>query len=116
MSQENAKRFMELMNEDEGIQKKVREATESYIGEKPDEKALFNAVIAPVAKEAGLEFTFEDAAELAKSSEEELSEDELSSVAGGASGICAVIGCTRGSSKDKAHACSWVGFGFKKLS
>jgi hypothetical protein len=45
-------------------------------------------VLAPVAKEAGFEITYEDMEKLAKeASEDELSEDELSTAAGGG-GFC----------------------------
>ena len=97
MSQENAKKFMELLKRDEELQKKVKEATEAYTGDKTDEKAVFDAVLAPIAKEAGYEFSFEDAEELAKTSgDDELSEDEAAAAAGGGwrSNGCFFIGFT----------------------
>ena len=84
MAQENAKKFMELLNRDEELQKKMKAATESFAGDKSDEKALFDAVLAPIAKEAGYEFSFEDMEELAKASGDgELSDDEATAAAGG---------------------------------
>ncbi len=84
MSQENAKKFMELLKRDEELQKKMKAATESFTGDKTDEKAVFDAVFAPVAREAGYEVSFEDMEELAKASgDDELSEDEAAAAAGG---------------------------------
>ena len=97
MAQENVKKFMELLKRDEELQKKVKEATEAYTGDKTDEKAVFDAVLAPIAKEAGYEFSFEDAEELAKTSgDDELSDDEAAAVAGGGwrSNACFVVGFT----------------------
>ncbi len=86
MAKENAKKFMELLSKDEELQKQVKTATENYLGgiEKADGKALFEAVILPIAKEAGYEFSFEDAEELAKvAQDDELSEEEVAAAAGG---------------------------------
>ena len=97
MAQENVKKFMELLKRDEELQKKVKEATEAYTGDKTDEKAVFDAVLAPIAKEAGYEFSFEDAEELAKTSgDDELSEDEAAAAAGGGwrNNACFIIGFT----------------------
>ncbi len=96
MSQENAKIFMELLNRDEELQIKVKAAAESYTGDKTDEKALFEAVILPIAKEAGYEFSYEDAEELAKAAQDdELSEEDVAVAAGGIRGNgCFVIGFT----------------------
>ena len=84
MAQENVKKFMELLNRDEELQKKMKAATENFAGDKTDEKAVFDAVFAPVAREAGYEVSFEDMEELAKASgDDELSEDEAAAAAGG---------------------------------
>lgn len=115
MAQENAKRFMELMRTDEEIRKKVKTATEAYIGDKLDEKALFETVIAPVAREAGLEFTFEEVVEFAqKPGNDELAEDELAVVAGGKGNACVIIGGGhgKGAGEDGAGACEYVGVGW----
>ena len=93
MALETAKKFMELLSTDEELQHKVEAATEAYAGDKADEKAVFEEILAPIAKEAGYEFTFADAEELAKSSEDgELSDDELAAVAGGGGGFCYIVG------------------------
>ncbi len=58
----------------------MKEALNKYDGEKSDE-AVFNAVLAPIAKEYGIEATFDDYKNY--SSSRELSEDELAQVSGG---------------------------------
>lgn len=84
MAQENAKKFMELLNRDEELQKKMKAATESFTGDKTDEKAVFDAVVAPIARKAGFEFTLEDLKKPASASgDDELSEDEAAAAAGG---------------------------------
>ena len=118
MAQEKAKKFIEILNKDEELQKKVKAATEAYTGDKTDEKAVFDAVLAPVAKEAGYDFSFEDMIELAKSSGEgEISDDEAAAVAGGKAG-CFIFGSAYddpsvGVGDDGLGACSsFLGIGF----
>ena len=54
MSQENAKKFMELINSENGsLSDKLKSRLDNFNGDKKDEKAVFEAVLAPVAKEAG---------------------------------------------------------------
>ena len=93
------RKFEELMKTDPETQAKLQEAAERYQGEISDEKALFENVLLPVANEAGLSATYEELQEYMGSvkgqSEGELSEEELSQVAGGKNsgiGICAGIG------------------------
>ena len=70
MAQENLKKFYEKVNGDEELQKKIKALADSYTGDKSDEKAAFEAVIAPIAKEAGYEFTYEEAMEAAEEAED----------------------------------------------
>lgn len=58
-------------------------------GDKGDERAVFEAVVAPIAAEVGLPFTFEDV--VAASASRELDDTELDAVAGGDS-FCYIIG------------------------
>ncbi len=60
MSQDNAKKFMDLIRNDVELQKKVTAAMDVFTGDSKDEKAVFEAIIAPIAKEAGYDFSFED--------------------------------------------------------
>ena len=90
MALENVSKFHELVRTDEAIQAKLNAALKSYDGPTGDEKAAFAAVIAPIAAEAGLPYTFEEGVELA-TSERDLSDEELEAVAGG-SGACYFVG------------------------
>ena len=84
MALENVKKFYEQLNGDEELQKKIKALADSYTGDKSDEKASFEAVVAPVAKEAGYEFTYEEATEAVKEAAEgEIPDDDVANVAGG---------------------------------
>ena len=114
MAQENAKKFMELLNKDEELQKKVKAATEAYTGDKTDEEAVFGAVLSPIAKDAGYEFSFEDMVEIAKSSGQgEISDDEAAAVAGGDT-YCFLVGAGQGAGRNEdghCGACKFLGLG-----
>ncbi len=107
MSKENVMKFEERVAKEKELQEKLEAAANAYEGDKSDEKAVFEAVIAPVAKDAGLEFTFEEASEAHKTSQDgELDLAEMKSVAGGFfGGICLAIGFGKGDG-----ACGILGF------
>ena len=91
MAVENAKKFMELVASDEALQRKLAERTEAYQGDLRDERAVFDAVTGPLAKEAGFDISYEDMLNLADNKNnkkgklgKKLSDDELLMVAGGA--------------------------------
>jgi len=96
----NIAKFEELLRSDEDLQAKLRAATEAFDGDKSDEKAVFEAVLAPLAAEVGLGFTYDELAEYGADARE-LSNAELESVAGGYSG-CVIIG---GGALDDPDAC-----------
>ncbi len=102
---------MKLLNSDGELQKKVEAAAESFSGDRTDEKAVFEAVIGPVAKENGYDFTYEDVVELAEDGE--LSEDELIAAAGG-DAYCFLVGAGNGvgAHEGGVGACKYVGIGF----
>ena len=114
----NREKFEDLLRSDEGLQAKLRAATEAFEGDTADERAVFDALIAPLAAEAGLPFTFEEATEPATTGRE-LSDAELDAVAGGYN-ACVVIGGGEeledpGACIDKffgAGACKYIGVGF----
>jgi len=89
MALENVTKFDELLRSDDELQAKIKVAAEAYEGDKADERAVFDAIIAPAAAEAGLAFTFDEAQE-AKENGMEISDDELDAVAGGYG--CLVLG------------------------
>ena len=57
-------KFRELLLTDTEFQEKLRKASEAYKGEK-DEKAVFDNVLTPLAKEYGLSATYEEFREYA---------------------------------------------------
>lgn len=112
----NVEKFEKLLLSDEGIQAKVRAATDAYEGDKADERAFFDATVAAVAAEAGLPFTFDEAMEFAASGTD-LNDSELEAVAGGRVG-CFGIGYgdtpgPEGCSSERAGGgvCGGIGLG-----
>ncbi len=102
MSKENVVRFEKQLLKDEELQKKIKETFETFKNNLegdalPDDKEVFD-VVAPVAKEAGFEFSYEDYVEAKKAAAEgEIDLDEMKAVAGGANeeegwGACVGIG------------------------
>ena len=85
----NVEKFEELLRSDEELQAKIKEAFEAYEGDKDDAQAVHEAVIAPLAEEAGLPFTYEEASEYA-SKGVELTEEEADEMAGGT--WCFIVG------------------------
>ena len=84
--------FIEMLRTDKTFQDKIVEAANSYNGEKTDD-AIWEKVIAPVASETGYDVTFEDYKAYVNEviSSEEISIDELETVAGGIT-VCLIIG------------------------
>ena len=120
MAAENVKAFFEALSKDEALQQALREKEVAYTGMKEDREAVVEAVLLPVAKEAGYEFTLEELKALEKSMrpEGELSENELEDVAGGG-GFCLIIGGgtqggtpITGADHVGAGICSGIGIGF----
>ncbi|MBQ6523373.1 MAG: hypothetical protein IJI12_01795 [Atopobiaceae bacterium] len=110
----NAKRFEELLRSDEAMQAKLKAAIEGYEGDKTDEREAFDSVVAPLAAEAGLPFTFEEG--LASAEEgAELSDAELDAVAGG-DGFCVLAGLTDDVDAESGYgvvrACAILGISF----
>ena len=52
----NAEKFEELLRSNEELQAKLKAAAEAFEGDMTDEAAVFDAVIAPLATEAGVPF------------------------------------------------------------
>lgn len=88
MAAENTSKFEKLLREDETLQAKMEAAFRAFDGDKSDERAVFNATVAPLAAEAGLPYTFEEAMELTQA--RDLDEGELEAMAGGS--FCFIIG------------------------
>ena len=119
MAKDHVKEFEKLLVSDEKLQAKLRAAMDAYTGDKRDEKAVFDAVISPLAEEAGLPFTFEDAKDYA-SENRELSLEEGDAAAGGVV-TCIIVGSVIapggtegvcGKNEEGIVACNYVGVGF----
>ena len=118
MAKTDISKFRELLLTDADFQEKVRKAAEAYKGEQ-DEKAVFDKLLTPIAEEYGLSATFEEFKEYTEAftdgAASELSDDELSQVAGGkGSGafVCGLIGGGFGSTcKNTNDWCMVVGVG-----
>ena len=110
-------KFRELLLSDAELQEKLRKASEAYTGAN-DEKAVFENVLAPLAGEYGLSATYEEFKEyrvaLSGGADGELSEDELTQVAGGkgtGAFICALLGVGAGNMGNPNDNCMFIGAG-----
>ena len=116
MAIENVKAFYEALETDTELQAKINAADAAYTGDVDDKVAAAAAIILPIAKEAGFDFTAEELnayeSKAASSDEEfEFSEDELEAVAGGYA-ICFFIGFGKSKNKNSGALCKHIGFGF----
>ena len=116
MSLDNAKKFTELLKDDD-FQAKLAKVLDAYEGDKSDMRAFFEAGVGKLAEELDIPFTYEDALELAQStSGREVSDAELDAVAGGdTGGVCLGLGFSsdvnaRCGSKG-GYACAYIGVG-----
>lgn len=91
MAQENVLKFEQLLQGDKELQAKLNEATEAYAGDKADARAVFDAVIAPLAEEAGMPFSYDEATTVADDAKG-LDDAELEAFAGGAVGFSGGLG------------------------
>ena len=82
MSVEQVKAFFDKVKSDETLAQKLKDAQAAYNGDKSDKSAIFAAIVIPVAKSAGFNFTVDDF-KAAFAAEGEASADELDAVAGG---------------------------------
>ena len=83
MSVEQVKAFFQKVKEDSELAKKLKDAQAAYKGDMSDKDAAVAAVVIPVAKSAGFNFTVEDFNAAFDKGEGEASADELDAVAGG---------------------------------
>lgn len=82
MARENVLKFEKLLQDDKELQAKLDEATSAYAGDKADERAVFDAVIAPLAAEAGMPFTYDEVTAVAEDAKE-IDDADLEAFAGG---------------------------------
>ena len=80
---EGISKFRELLLTDEEFQQKLQAAGEAYDGDQ-NEEAVFNNVLVPLAAQYGITATYDEFKTYVESlSGTEMSEEELSAVAGG---------------------------------
>ncbi len=111
---ENISKFQNLINTDTDLQAKIQDAMADFNGDKSDEKEVFDSIIAPIAADAGCEFSYDELVESHKSSDEPLDDEELEAVSGGKS-FCIIIGFGSKVEADFGNqgvgACAYVGIG-----
>lgn len=120
MSQENVRKFEERLRDDEALQVRLKELADAFDGDKNDPKAVFEAVVTPLAAEAGLPHTYDEALECVaqRDDDEDLTADEVKAAAGGWSDLCAFVGFGDVNADacfdDVAgyNACAGIGVGF----
>lgn len=107
MTIENVRRFEEKINGDEALQARLKELSDAFDGDRQDPRAVFEAVVALLAAEAGLPYTYDEAVEYVdqRDDDEDLTADEARAVAGGKDieVFCFIIG----GGSDKTGWCDW---------
>ena len=83
MSVEQVKAFFQKVKEDSELAKKLKDAQAAYKGDTSDKDAAVAAVVIPVAKSAGFNFTVADFNAAFDKGEGEISDEEIDAVAGG---------------------------------
>ena len=83
MSVKQVKTFFAKVKEDSELAQKLKDAEAAFKGDTSDKDAAVAAVVIPVAKSAGFNFTVADFNAAFDNSEGEASADELDAVAGG---------------------------------
>ena len=119
MSLENVRQFEEMLIGDEALQARLRELSGAFGGDGQDARALFETVVAPLAEEVGLPYTYDEALEvLPQQSDDDLGADEARAVAAGTGAGCLFIGVggttANACSDDESgiNACFGLGLGF----
>lgn len=80
---DNPTKFKRLIERDPSVRLEMQELARSYDGDRDDDRAVFDAVVAPVARSCGMPFTYEEAMDAMAGVTRELSDDDLDMVAGG---------------------------------
>ena len=95
MSMENVKKFMELVQTEEGLAKRMvalKDGLQEGEFSFKNDKEFVEKEILPLAKEYGIEFSVEDFMEFTSSQLTSLSEEDLADVSGGFPGLGLLIG------------------------
>jgi len=113
MALEQVKAFFDAVAESKEIQEKLNAADKAYQGEK-DKTTVVEAILLPIAKEAGYDFTAEDVLAFEQSTAAknvELADDELEAVAGGEWVFCLPYGIGWAEDTCRVFGMAW---GFKQ--
>jgi len=113
MALEQVKAFFDAVAESKEIQEKLNAADKAYQGEK-DKTTVVEAILLPIAKEAGYDFTAEDVLAFEQSTAAknvELADDELEAVAGGEWVFCLPYGIGWAEDTCRVFGLAW---GFKQ--
>ena len=125
MANEQITKFLALLEKDAELQNKLRKADEIFAKEhkSAEKNEAIEAIVLPIAKEAGFTFTAEEFEKGLKQARSELDENELANISGGW-GFCLLIGgsgeelvgVTTGSDGENGYigamACKYIGVGF----
>lgn len=79
-------KFRQLLGTNPALRDKVRRAVVDFNGDRNNDRAVYEAVIAPIAASHGFDLTYEETFEPTMDTRE-LSDDELELIAGGASPV-----------------------------
>lgn len=79
---QDLQKYYELLQTDTTLQEKMKAAAEQYTGEQTQE-SIFENLIAPAAKEAGCNFTWDDFRQYAEQNVQQLDTDEMDQVVAG---------------------------------
>jgi len=116
MALEQVKAFFDAVAENKELQEKLNAADKAYNGDAADKAAVAEAILLPIAKEAGYDFTAEEFIaynQEAKASQNnvELADDELEAVAGGEWVFCLPYGIGWAEDTCRVFGLAW---GFKQ--
>ena len=79
---ESMEKFLELVKNDEAVQKKLQAAVDSYTGEQTEE-AAFTSIMIPLAEEYGFKISYDEFQQVKEQKIKEYTPDEMDQIAGG---------------------------------
>ncbi|MDO4537846.1 MAG: hypothetical protein Q4B54_06750 [Coriobacteriales bacterium] len=82
MTKNNAEHFMEMLRTNEAARRALGRLAEGFAGDKADDRAVYEQILSPVAKQYGVDLSYEEAQNL-EAGAHQLSDEELDAVAGG---------------------------------
>lgn len=89
---DKVKQLQETLDNNDELRWRLNESVAAFNGDKSDNRAVFEAIIAPIAWEAGIALTYDEVIAVAKDGAE-LTDDELDAVAGGVGSVYQRVVC-----------------------